>query len=84
MQDRPYATLPAVAVGVATLVVINILLVPQMGILGAAVAAMISQSVWAVSMWLTALHIAKVDVSIVPRLRELLNARRVAAAAKNG
>jgi O-antigen/teichoic acid export membrane protein len=84
MQDRPHTTLPAVVAGVATLVVMNIVLVPQTGILGAALAAMISQSVWAVSMWFTALHMAKVDVSILPRLRELIHLRRQAAAAKNG
>lgn len=76
MQDRPYTTLPAVAVGIATLVVMNLLLVPRMGVLGAAVAAMISQSAWAISMWLTALKAAKVDVSVLPRLRQLLQARR--------
>jgi hypothetical protein len=32
-------------------------------------------------MWLTARRVAKVDVSILPRLRELMDARRVAAAA---
>jgi O-antigen/teichoic acid export membrane protein len=57
----------------------NFLLVPPMGILGAAVAAMVSQSAWSISMWLTALHTLKVDVSIVPRIRQLLQARREAA-----
>jgi O-antigen/teichoic acid export membrane protein len=84
IQDRPYTTLPAVAVGVATLVAMNLLLVPPMGILGAAIAAMLSQSVWFVAMWLTAKRVVNVDVSILPRLRELLHRRRQAAAAKNG
>lgn len=79
IQDRPYTTLPAVAVGVLTLVVANLLLVPPMGVLGAAVAAMVAQSVWFVAMWATALYVGKVDVSIFPRIRELLVARRAAA-----
>jgi O-antigen/teichoic acid export membrane protein len=79
MQDRPYTTLPAVAVGVAVLVVMNFALVPPMGVLGAAVAAMVSQSAWSIAMWLTALHTLKVDVSILPRIRQLLQARREAA-----
>jgi O-antigen/teichoic acid export membrane protein len=79
MHDRPNATLPAVCAGVATLVAANLLLVPSMGLLGAAVAATLAQSVWAVAMWLTALKVAKVDVSLLPRLRQLLHARREAA-----
>jgi O-antigen/teichoic acid export membrane protein len=82
IQDRPYATLPAVAAGVATLIGMNLLLVPPVGILGAAIAAMLAQSVWAIGMWLTARRVAKVDVSIVPRLRELLHSRRHIAPAE--
>jgi O-antigen/teichoic acid export membrane protein len=82
MQDRPYTTLPAVVAGVVTLVIANFLLVPPLHLLGAAIAAMLSQSVWSIAMWLTALKVAKVDVSIIPRLRELLNARRHAAPAE--
>jgi O-antigen/teichoic acid export membrane protein len=85
IHDRPYATLPAVIVGTVTLVVANLVLVPRMGLTGAAAAALLAQGVWSFSMWFTALHVAKVDVSILPRLRELLHARRVGqAAAKNG
>ena len=63
-----------------TLVVMNLLLVPPMGVMGAAIAAMLAQSVWFVAMWLTALRVVKVDVSILPRLRDFLHARRAAAA----
>jgi O-antigen/teichoic acid export membrane protein len=66
------------------LVTANLVLVPRFGLTGAATAALLAQGVWSRCMWLTALHMAKVDVSILPRLRELLHARRVAAAAKNG
>src|SRR5690606_21895424 len=83
IQDRPYTSLPAVGLGVVTLVTMNMLLVAPFGVLGAAVAAMVSQSVWFVAMWLTAMRVTKVDVSIFPRLREMLQARR-AAAARNG
>lgn len=83
MQDRPHTTLPAVGAGVATLILANMALVPAMGLLGAALAATLSQAVWAVAMWLTALTVAKVDVSLFPRLREMLSARR-AATIRNG
>jgi O-antigen/teichoic acid export membrane protein len=85
IHDRPYATLPSVVVGIATLVVANLVLVPRFGLTGAAMAALLAQGAWLLCMWLTALHMAKVDISILPRLRELLHARRAAsAAAKNG
>lgn len=83
IHDRPYTTLPAVGLGIGTLVVANLVLVPAMGLLGAAIAAMLAQSVWSVSMWAIARHVTKVDVSIVPRLRQLLAARRQAAV-RNG
>ena len=75
MRDRPHTALPAVAAGIAVLVALNLVLVPAIGLMGAAVAAMVSQSVWAVAMWLIARRAANVDVSIVPRLRELMHAR---------
>lgn len=81
IHDRPYATLPAVAVGVATLVFANFTLVPLLGLMGGALAALLAQAVWSVAMWLTALKLARMDVSVIPRLRELLVQRREAAAA---
>jgi O-antigen/teichoic acid export membrane protein len=83
IHDRPYTTLPAVGAGMATLVAMNLLLVPTMGLLGAAIAAMLAQSAWAISMWLIARHVTRVDVSLLPRLQELLDARRAATAARN-
>ena len=83
IHDRPYTTLPAVGAGIATLVSANTLLVPAMGLLGAAIAAMLAQSVWAIAMWWTAWRVTKVDVSLLPRLRQLLEARRQAAV-RNG
>lgn len=78
LNDRPYRALPAVATGIATLVVANLLLVPAMGLMGAAIAAVLAQALWSASMWLIALKSAGLDVSILPRLRELLAVRREA------
>jgi len=80
IHDRPYATLPAIAVGMGTLVVANLVLVPRLGLMGAALAAVLAQTVWSAALWFTALKTAKVDVSIVPRLREILANRRALAA----
>jgi O-antigen/teichoic acid export membrane protein len=71
IQDRPYTALPAVVAGIGTLVVMNLVLVPPLHILGAALAALMAQAVWFAAMWLTAIRVAKIDVSIFPRLREL-------------
>ena len=73
------------ALGTATLIVANLALVPTYGLTGAAWAALLAQSTWAIAMWLTALRLARIDVSILPRLREMLHARNQAAVApKNG
>jgi len=77
IHDRPYATLPAIGLGMGVLVGANILLVPAHGLMGAAVAALAAQTFWSAAMWLTAKRLAGIDVSIGPRLRELLAARRV-------
>lgn len=69
IHDHPYATLPAIGLGMAVLVGANLLLVPAHGLLGAAVAALVAQSVWSAAMWLTARRLAGVDVSIAPRLK---------------
>jgi len=69
VHDRPYASLPAVALGLATLVAANWLLVPLLGLLGAALAALLAMSLWAVALWAIAWRRAGVDVSILPRLR---------------
>ena len=68
VHDRPYATLPAVALGVVTLVVSNLLLVPPFGLMGAAIAALASITLWSAAQWLTVMRIAGVDVSIRARL----------------
>jgi O-antigen/teichoic acid export membrane protein len=76
IHDRPYATLPAIGLGMGVLIGANLLLVPAHGLLGAAVAALAAQTFWSAAMWLTARRIAGIDVSIVPKLKELLVGRR--------
>ncbi|HWA20210.1 MAG TPA: lipopolysaccharide biosynthesis protein [Devosia sp.] len=68
IHDRPYASLPSIALGLATLVAANLLLVPNFGLMGAASSALLSITVWSAAQWYTALRIAGVDVSIRARL----------------
>lgn len=77
IHDRPYATLPAIGLGMGVLIGANVLLVPVHGLMGAAVAALAAQTFWSAAMWLTAKRMAGIDVSVGPRLRELVASRRV-------
>jgi O-antigen/teichoic acid export membrane protein len=61
--------LPAVGASLAALIAANLLLVPPLGLIGAAVAALIAMTVWSGALWLTTLRVAGVDVSIRARLR---------------
>lgn len=79
IHDRPYASLPSVAIGVATLALCNWLLVPHFGLMGAAVSAIIAISVWSVGLWWIALRTAKIDVSILQWVR---NRKAIAVAAE--
>ncbi|MEO8683712.1 MAG: polysaccharide biosynthesis C-terminal domain-containing protein, partial [Devosia sp.] len=74
MHDRPYASLPAVGLGIASLVALNWLLVPTMGLMGAALAATLAITLWSVALWWTALRTAKLDVSIMQRFRRVPDA----------
>lgn len=76
MNDRPHDVLPAIGLGMVVLVAANLLLVPPMGLMGAALAAVFAQTVWSAALWYTALKRAKLDVSLMPRLAEMLAARR--------
>ena len=69
IHDRPYASLPSVGLGVVTLVVGNSLLVPPFGLMGAALSALIAITVWSVGLWLIALRMTKLDVSILQWFR---------------
>ncbi|MBU1304050.1 MAG: polysaccharide biosynthesis C-terminal domain-containing protein [Alphaproteobacteria bacterium] len=77
IHDRPYASLPSVALGVVSLVVLNALLVPLWGLMGAALSAICAITLWSVGQWYVALRTAKIDVSIMQWFR----ARRAAAVA---
>lgn len=69
IHDRPWASLPAVLLGMGTLAIGNLLLVPSFHLVGAAMAAIIAISVWSVTLWLVALKTAGIDVSILQWFR---------------
>lgn len=75
IHDRPWASLPAIALGLGTLFASNLVLVPAYGLVGAATAAIVAISLWSVALWFTALRMAGVDVSIMQWFRN----RRVVA-----
>ncbi len=78
IHDRPYAALPAVALGLAAMGAGSLLLVPAFGLYGAAWAATGAIGLWSFAMWWTALRLTGVDVSI---LAPLFSERRRARAA---
>lgn len=78
IHDRPWASLPAVILGMGTLVIGNWLLVPALHLVGAAMAAIIAISAWSVALWLIAFRTAGIDVSILQWFRS----RRAAVAAE--
>ena len=45
-----------------------------------AIAAVLAQTVWSAALWFTALHRTGIDVSLMPRISELLAARRARGA----
>ena len=69
IHDRPWASLPAVILGMGTLVAGNFVLVPAFHLVGAAVAALIGITIWSVALWGIALRTAKIDVSILQWFR---------------
>lgn len=76
MNDRPHLVLPAIGLGMTVLVVANLLLVPGLGLIGAAIAAVLAQTVWAAALWFTALRRTGIDVSLLPRIAQIMAARR--------
>lgn len=64
IHNKPAASLPAVAAGMASLYLGNHFLVPVYGLFGAAVAALIAFAVWSVSLWITALKVTGMDISV--------------------
>jgi O-antigen/teichoic acid export membrane protein len=80
LHNRPYTSLPAVAASMATLIVANLALVPHLGLLGAAIAALAAMTVWSGALWFTAVRVAGVDVSIRARLLPKASLLQVKAA----
>lgn len=79
INDRPWASVPAIGVSMLALGVGNFYLVPIWGLIGAALSALIAFVVWSVLMWWTALKITGVDVSVFPRLRQIISDRLIKA-----
>lgn len=69
MHDRPWESLPSVALGLAALVIGNQVLVPDHGLMGASVSAFIAITLWSAALWFTTLRRTGVDVSLFARLR---------------
>ncbi|GEM_PF-411102 len=68
IHDNPWASLPAIALGLGILVGGNLVLVPAMGLMGAALAALLAFGAWSATLWVTVRRLEGVDVSIFPRL----------------
>jgi len=77
IHEKPWASLPAIVLGLGTLVAANMVLVDLLGLLGAALAALSAFSVWSCVLWLTARRMVKIDVSIFPAIARLRQARAV-------
>jgi O-antigen/teichoic acid export membrane protein len=75
LHDRPYAPLPAAFIGLVLLFGLNHLIVPNYGLVGAAVAALVALTIWSLVLWHTARKITGVDVSMLPRLRAVMGRR---------
>lgn len=71
-RNHPYASLPALAIGVGVLIVGNVLLVPVIGLNGAAISALMAIATGAALLWHRALRLTGVDVSIWPGLVNLV------------
>lgn len=78
MHDYPWASIPAIAVGLVTLGALNFLLVPMWGVNGAAVSAVIAITVWSALLWYTSRRITGVDVSLLPRLKQFASRQSAA------
>ncbi len=64
MHQRPYSSLPPIAVGFTTLLIGNAMLVPTYHIEGAAWSAVLATLLWSGSLWILAKQKTGIDVSI--------------------
>jgi len=78
MHNRPYAALPSVFIGLILLVIGNLILVPPMGLYGAALAALIAMAAWSANMWWTTLRLTGTDISIFLPVLALMKAKPAA------
>lgn len=69
IHDRPWASIPAVMLGVGALVAGNWLLVPTFHLMGAAMSAILAITIWSGALWLLVLRTAGIDVSILQWFR---------------
>lgn len=76
--DRPSASVPAAAAGLVALFAANAILVPPWGLTGAAIAATLAMTLWALVLWLTARRDLNMDVSVAPRLKAIIAGLRSA------
>jgi O-antigen/teichoic acid export membrane protein len=67
LNNRPWAAMPAIAAGLMSLLAANLWLVPLLGVTGAALAALVSISVWSVARWRKARAVSGLDVSLLAR-----------------
>ncbi|SFZ82745.1 Membrane protein involved in the export of O-antigen and teichoic acid [Devosia enhydra] len=70
MHDKPHLSLPGVTLGMVVLVLGNQILVPEHGLMGAALAALASITAWSFALWATARLATGIDVSIIARWRQ--------------
>lgn len=71
-RNRPYASLPAVALGLTTMILANLIFVPIWGLVGAAFSAVVSYFIGSLMVWHTTKRITGTDVSILPALKRLV------------
>jgi O-antigen/teichoic acid export membrane protein len=67
LKNRPWAAMPAIAAGLMSLLAASLWLVPPLGVTGAALAALVSISVWSVARWCKARSVSGLDVSLLAR-----------------
>lgn len=70
-RKKPYASLPAILLGLIVLLVANYVLVPPFGLTGAASAAAISFITGAGAIWFTTWRITGLNVSLMPAVMKL-------------
>lgn len=80
VHDRPAATLPPVLLGISVLVAASYLMVPALGLAGCALSALAAISCWSLAMWVTALRITGIDVSVFGPMFSALRTMRAGTA----